>query len=172
MKYLLENTHSKRLSFRRIEEKDFDDWLPFFSNEEAIKYYPFPKSASNEQLCREWLDRQFKRYKEESGGFNALINEEGSMVGHCGLLVQEVDVISELEIGYALLPEFWGMGYAIEAAKHCKSEAQKNKWAKTLISIIHPKNIPSIRVAQKNGMAFEKYTTFKTIPVGIWRTDI
>ena len=64
-------------------------------------------------------DRQFKRYEVDSGGFNALIDKNsGMMVGHCGLLLQEIDGIQEFEIGYTLLPEFWGMGFAIEAATY------------------------------------------------------
>ena len=91
------------------------------------------------------------------------------MVGHCGLLIQEIDGIQELEIGYALLPEFWGTGFAIEAARHCKQSAFKNGWSKSLISIITPENIPSQNVAKKNGLSFEKYSTYMDYEVMIFR---
>ncbi|MBS1577911.1 MAG: GNAT family N-acetyltransferase, partial [Bacteroidetes bacterium] len=64
---------------------------------------------------------------------NALIEKEsGRLIGHCGLLVQTVDNITELEIAYSLLPEFWNKGYATEAASKCRDYAFENDFSDSL----------------------------------------
>ena len=101
---------------------------------------------------------------------NALIlKETGELVGICGLLVQVVDDVEELEIGYSVLPKFWLQGYAFEAAQKCKEYAFVNKFSDSLISIIHVDNIPSQKVALKNGMYLDKTTDYKDNPVHIFR---
>jgi len=169
MKYLLLNKQSERIQFRPIEEVDFDDWLPFFHNEHVKNIFKFPDS-SPEELCIQWFERQFFRYENDLGGFNALIDKTtGKLLGHCGLLIQEIDNITELEIGYSLLPDYWGKGYALEAAKFCKDSAFENQWAKSLISIITHENKSSISVAKRNGLEYEKDSVYKGFDVGIWR---
>jgi len=84
-------------------------------------------------------------------------------------LVQEVDGIQELEIGYTIIPAYWNQGYATEAARKCKEFAFENNFADSIISIIHVENIRSEMVARKNGMQLDKTTSFKGFPVNIFR---
>lgn len=103
---------------------------------------------------------------------NALIAKKTkSFIGLCGVLVQVVDNKRELEIGYSILPEHWRKGYAIEAAEKCKVYAFENNWAGSLISIIHVDNVPSQKVALKNGMFLDKKTVYKDNPVYIFRVN-
>jgi ribosomal-protein-alanine N-acetyltransferase len=77
----------------------------------------------------------------------------GTLVGYCGLLVQTVDGLPELEIGYLLLPAHWGQGYATEAA----------------FSLT---NVASQRVALNLGMHVEKVTWYADNEVSIFRVAI
>ena len=56
------------------------------------------------------------------------------------------------EIGYVFDDEYWGLGYATEAAKACKKYGFEVMGAAELFSIIRGNNLPSIRVAERNGM--------------------
>ncbi|MEM7485575.1 MAG: GNAT family N-acetyltransferase [Bacteroidota bacterium] len=170
-KYLLENETTERLLFRKVTPADFDHWLPFYHNPLSTKYWdglePEPIKA-----CTEQFDRIFERYEMNLGGMNALISKDiERLVGLCGLLVQHVDGTEELEIGYSILPNFWLQGFAFEAAQKCKDYAFKNHFAPSLISIIHIDNIPSRKVAEKNGMFLDKTTTYKDNPVHIFRVN-
>ncbi|MDF0706567.1 GNAT family N-acetyltransferase [Flagellimonas okinawensis] len=168
-KYLLENQSSERLVFRRLKPSDFEDWLPFYHDPRSTQYWEGLPTDPIE-ACKTQFDRIFERYKNNLGGMNALISKEsGELVGICGLLVQSVDDIQELEIGYSVLPTFWRQGFAFEAAKKCKEVAFKNNFAKSLISIIHVDNLPSQKVALKNGMLLDKTTIYKNNPVHIFR---
>lgn len=168
MNYLLEGQETERLYFRKVLASDFNDWLPFHQEPLSSQFWDglpiYPEVA-----CREQFNRAFERYEQGLGGMNALIcKNEGVLIGLCGLLVQEVDEVRELEIGYSILPQYWQQGFAFEAAQKCKQYAFSQRWASHLISIIHIDNIPSQRVALKNGMLLEKTTTYKNNPVHIF----
>ncbi|MFM8743479.1 MAG: GNAT family N-acetyltransferase [Cytophagales bacterium] len=169
MKFLLLKNQTTRLQFRKISFTDFDAWLKFFAHPETSKHWVEEKESPR-VACEKWYARQFERYSNGLGGMNALIEKStGKLVGHAGLLLQHVDGITELEVGYSLLPEFWGNGYAIEAAQKCKQVAFQNRYAPSLISIISLTNTPSQKVACKNGMYIEKQTVYKSNTVYIFR---
>ena len=118
--FSLEGQETERLVFRKLSEEDFDSWLEFCKFHDSLIYV-----FSQEQLkvedpierCRIWFDRVFNCYNNELGGMNALIDKDtGAFVGQCGLLVQTIDGVEELEIGYSIMPVFRGKGYASEAA--------------------------------------------------------
>ena len=118
MKYLLEEQQSERLNFRTLEETDFEWWMEFSSHPDATRYFDFSVNIIPEEFCKLWFTKVFDRYKNDLGGHNVLIEKiTGKPVGMCGLLVQEVDGMTELEIGYSLHPSFMGKGYATEASK-------------------------------------------------------
>ncbi len=101
---------------------------------------------------------------------NALISKEsGKLIGNCRLLIQNVDKISELEIGYSLLPEFWNKGLATEAAKKCRDYAFEKNVSNSIISIISFTNKSSEMVAIKNGMKADKLTAYNGNKVTIYR---
>jgi RimJ/RimL family protein N-acetyltransferase len=174
-KYSLEGQETERLLFRRITEQDFDTWLAFCTYPDSLKYV-----FSQEQLkvedpierCRIWFNRVFNRYENGLGGMNALIDKQtGEFVGQCGLLIQTIDDVEELEIGYSLMPAFRGKGYAIEAARNCKEFAFENNYAQSLISVIVPENAASIKVAINNGMQLDKTTVSNGDMVNIYRIN-
>ena len=172
MKYLLEGEESERLLYRKLVESDFEAWLPFHQDPSSMQYWSGPVEEP-EVACRKWFNKVFYRYDNNLGGHNVLIEKEsGRLVGMCGLLIQTVDDLEELEIGYSLVPEFRKMGFASEAAIKCREYAAQHGLRESIISIIHEDNIPSKKVALKNGMHLDKTTTFKGIPVEIYRVNL
>jgi [ribosomal protein S5]-alanine N-acetyltransferase len=170
MKYILENQETVRLKFRLLQPGDFETWIDLFKNEVASRFLGLIKIPTPEERCKEWFKRIQHRYDNDLGGMNVLIDKEtNTFIGQCGLLVQEVDGIPELEIGYSILPAFWGKGYATEAARKCRDYAFTNNYAESIISIVHIENNKSVKVALKNGMTLEKTTIFKEMPVNVFR---
>lgn len=170
-KLILEGQETARLRFRNVREDDFDTWLQFCEDPSSLQYFWFADGIEDpKEKCRIWFERVFNRYKNELGCLNVLIDKaSGEFVGKCGLLLQTVDDIKELEIGYSMMPQHRQKGYASEAAKYCRDYAFSNNLTDSLISIIHPDNASSANVARKNGMTVDKQTMFNTSPANIFR---
>lgn len=171
MLFLLHHSQTQRLHFEAVDKSQFETWLPFFEDPRTHQHWN-PKISNPTEACNVWYARQQQRYDANLGGMNALIEKHsGKLVGYAGLLIQTVDGITELEIAYSLLPEFWGQGFALEAAAHCRDIAFKNKWRESLISIISITNVPSQRVALKNGLEIAKNTVYSGNDVYIFKID-
>ncbi len=159
MKYLLTGHQTERLSFRLLTPDDFDIWVPLFKEKNVALFLGLDVTLSPTGLCKAWFDKAFNRYENDLGGMNVLIDKQtNQFIGQCGILVQTVDDVERLEVGYSILPKFWNQGYAFEAANTCKNYAFENNFTDSLISVVHIDNIGSEKVAIKNGMTFEKRT--------------
>lgn len=157
MKYLLINQVTKRLKFRLLKQDDFKSWQPLFEIKTVSKYLDLDPTLTPFEMCEFWFDKAFKRYSESTGGMNVLIDKQNNqLIGQCGLLVQTIEQIERIEIGYSILPEFWGKGFATEAAIKCKNYAFENNLTNSLISRVHIENVGSEIVAKNNGMTLEK----------------
>ncbi len=167
--YLLTGEETPRILFRAVLPSDFDLWLPFFEDPASFIHWRADLDSPDKE-CEKWFINQFNRIAENRGGMNALIEKESKkLIGYCGLIVQQVDGLTELEIAYSLLPSFRGKGFATEAAQQCRDFAFKNKFKDSLISIISLTNSESANVARKNGMEVEKQTVYKGNDVNIFR---
>jgi RimJ/RimL family protein N-acetyltransferase len=170
MQYLLTGQESDRLLFRLLEPGDFNTWLPLFTNKAVGKFLGMEHVPTPREQCEKWFELNMDRYNNNLGGMNVLIDKASSQfIGQCGLLVQEVDGMEELEIGYSILPKYWGLGYATEGARKCRDVAFSQSFTDRLISIVHLENSASEKVAIKNGMVKTKETIFKDMPVNIFR---
>lgn len=153
----LDGLTTERLRFRRLTNGDRIWWSSFLDEPEALRYlFMHPGHPTNVST---WFDRTFQRYHEYGTGLMVVEDRStGSALGQCGLLVQEVDGVRELEVGYHFMPTHWGNGYATEAARACMDFATNEGLSFSVISLIHPENARSRAVAFRNGMIFERST--------------
>jgi RimJ/RimL family protein N-acetyltransferase len=173
MSYLLINEETERLTFRKLEKSDFKDWLPLFENKEAGLFLGMDSGLTVRQQCEKWFEKGFYRYENDKGGMNVLVDKKtNKMIGQCGLLVQEIEGKEFIEIGYAILPEYWGKGFASEAAQKCKEFAFENNLRDELISVIHIDNVGSMKVAKRNGMTFfKRMDEYLGMPVHVFKVS-
>ncbi len=75
-------------------------------------------------------------------------------VGMCGLLRREV--LPDVDVGFALLPEHEGCGYASEAAAAVIEFGRATFGLRRVAGITMPANAGSIRVLEKLGLRFER----------------
>ena len=164
---------TERLIIEPLTLRDAAAWCDYFRQNDALKFVGIADDSLDlETKAKQWIERQLWRYKTNQYGLLALRDKtSNALVGQCGLLTQEVDGMEELEIGYHVLPKFWGKGYATEAANLFKQYAFERGLRKSLISIIHVDNVRSQRVAEKNGMSRTVQTAFKGFPVWVYRVN-
>ncbi len=141
---------STRLFLRKMSQSDFNALCKILQDEEVMYAY---EGAFSDKEVQEWLDRQIMRYKTDGFGLYAVIlKESGEMIGQCGLTFQDFNGNQVLEVGYLFQKAYWHKGYATEAARACKEYAFTVLDADEVYSIIRDTNIPSQKVAERNGM--------------------
>ncbi|MDO2441290.1 GNAT family N-acetyltransferase [Enterobacter nematophilus] len=77
-----------------------------------------------------------------------------------------------LEIGWRLVPEHNGQGYATEAAKAIIDYAVERIGATYLVAVADPENIPSQRVMQRLGMTFKAIEQHYDVPCVVYELNI
>lgn len=82
------------------------------------------------------------------------LRESGVAIGMSGLIKR--DALEEVDIGYALLPPYYGQGYAIEAARAVLAHARDTVGLRRLMAITSPGNHASNGLLEKIGMRFER----------------
>ena len=156
-----------RLQFRQYSLDDLETIVPWFTDTEMMRFYGGVRPRED---VEQWLrDRILPAWEELGYGYYVLIlKETGETVGHSGLMHQDVDGTDELEVGYLLQRDYWGRGLATEAAGFFYDYALNSLGRDRIISIIHPDNAASIRVAEKNGLTLEKTTIWREDPAAIY----
>ena len=79
------------------------------------------------------------------------------LIGICGLFRREN--LDDPDIGFALLPEYYGLGFAEEAANAVVSHARDDLGLAYLTAIVSPENTASIRLIEKLGLTFDRSIT-------------
>jgi RimJ/RimL family protein N-acetyltransferase len=88
------------------------------------------------------------------GLFLVSLRSDGTAIGLCGLLKR--DVLEDVDVGYAYLPQFRGRGFAREAAAGVLRFAKDTVGLTRVAAITNPDNERSIRVLEKLDLAYER----------------
>lgn len=88
-------------------------------------------------------------YAQHGYGMWLVENQQGQAIGLCGLIKR--DFLAETDLGYAYLPQYFGVGYAYEAASAVLAYAAAHTELKTLVAIVSPANLASKALLQKLG---------------------
>lgn len=145
---------TNRLILREFCPSDADQLARVLSDPETMRFYPAPYNRTG---VEEWIARNITRYAEDGFGLWAMILKSSEeLIGDCGLTVQSVDGVDEIEIGYHVRGDLWGQGLATEAARASRDYGFERLPADRLISLIRTENRSSCRVAEKNGMTVWK----------------
>ncbi len=170
MKYPI-RLESKRLYTRPLEYSDIEIWNEFIQDEKATRL--FPESMKKPDTASVWIKKQIERYSNNDFGLMALIDKEsGDFIGQCGLLNQNLQTGNEVEIGYHILPKFWGQGFATEASALIKNYGLNELGLKRIVSVINSENIASQKVAKNNGMNIEDRITYRDMPADLWVYEV
>lgn len=139
-----------RLYLRRLDQADFAALCGILQDGQAMYAY---EGAFSDAEVQDWLDRQLARYAQWGFGLWAVIlRQNEALIGQCGLTMQPWKGEQVLEVGYLFNRAYWHKGYATEAAVACKRYAFEKLGADEVCSIVRDTNLPSQKVALRNGM--------------------
>jgi RimJ/RimL family protein N-acetyltransferase len=143
-----------RLVLRRISTHDAEFILRLL-NEPSFLRYIGDRGVRTLEDARGYIAKgPIDSYDRH--GFGLLLvsrKDDGVPIGMCGLLKR--DTLRDVDVGFAFLPEFWGYGYAFEAASAVLSHGKEVLGLGRIVAITSPDNDSSIRVLTKLGMRFE-----------------
>jgi ribosomal-protein-alanine N-acetyltransferase len=165
-----DSLESERLVTRKLTLDDVPAWSEFFTTPETTEFLKVHVLDTPEQSATQWIERQMIRYVNHEYGLQGLFDrKEGHFIGLCGLIRQEVEGHTEIEVGYHVLKRHWGKGYAPEAAKLFLNYGFDHGVSDSLVSLIDINNIKSQRVADKNGLTRGRQARYKDFDVYIYR---
>ncbi|MBB6450657.1 RimJ/RimL family protein N-acetyltransferase [Geomicrobium halophilum] len=145
--------NSERLHFREMVPNDRSSLQTLFSDPVVMR---FSEGTKTKQETEKWINQSMNDYRSFGVGYWIIEKREtGQFVGQCGLRPQKIQGEVRMGFGYLLTRTFWGMGYGKEAAQACRTFSFEHLGLSTLTSLIHPYNLPSIKIAKSLGMKKE-----------------
>ena len=155
-----------RLILRSFREEDVDAMAQLFANPDFMRFSlgVFTERKKTVEFIEKVMDWNRAGIPSQ---FTVVPRGEDAIVGYCGFF-QHAEVPGEIEIGYRLHPDYWNRGLITEAARAVRDHGFADLELPRVISLIHPENIPSRRVAEKNGMDVEKQIMFRGFPTLVY----
>jgi ribosomal-protein-alanine N-acetyltransferase len=145
-----------RLRLREMVEADVHDVYLLNSSPNVMRYLGAerPLSSLDEALTllRERIFPQYQRYGV--GRWAVILKDNGLFIGWCGLKYQPA--ANEYDLGYRFIQNYWGKGYATEAARGVLEYCRQHLIGKRIVGKALLENVGSIRVLEKIGMQFER----------------
>ena len=163
---MFDELETERLKLRMWRENDLDAYADICADPAVMRYLGAGKVMTRHEA---WRSMAFFIGHFHLRGYSHWAVEEkatGAMIGRIGFLNPEG--WPGFEIGWTLARHAWGKGYATEGAKVALQYAFDTLDQPHVISLIHPDNAPSRRVAEKLGQKIEGETEVLTMPVLVY----
>lgn len=148
---------TERLILRPLIKSDAEEIFAMRSDADVMRFIRETQKSRIESV--DWINLVSSRWTSERTGFCAMIEKRGgAFLGWCG--VWRLAETDETEIGYAVAKNFWGKGFASEAARRFLEYAFTELDADKVVAVARPENAASVRVMEKIGMSFVKNGKF------------
>jgi [ribosomal protein S5]-alanine N-acetyltransferase len=151
----------KRLMLRSLTSGDFSFYARLVMDPVVMEY------ITGKGLTFDEAQDRFRRAllaagnQQEAGFFAVIRSDDREPVGVVKLVPIDEN---QAEVGYMLLPEFQGMGYASEALEMLIRLARGICIFDELIGIVDPDNPASIKVLIRQGFTLKRIGTIDDLP--------
>lgn len=143
---------TERLILRHWQDSDLDAFHRLNSDERIMHFFPFRRDRNE---ASEVLIRFRTTIARDGFGWAAVtLRDSGEVIGFAGLarVNFETEFNPAIEIGWRLMPEHWGKGYASEAARSLLSHGFSDLGLDRIVAFAVPANTASTAVMQRIGM--------------------
>ncbi|MEN5233147.1 GNAT family N-acetyltransferase [Sphingobacterium faecium] len=147
----------------KFKSQDFNEYFQLVSDAsvmEMITERAIPMDEARidfEQLMED------NKLNDNFGHFKILTASSNEFVGLAKLVLNEENKV-EAELGYMILPLYWGKGIASHVARKLIGHAKQQESLEKVVAIIDPRNIPSRKILINNGFVSEEFKDFDGLP--------
>jgi ribosomal-protein-alanine N-acetyltransferase len=147
---------TERLILREMTAEDAEDFFRIYNDRKTKKFVV--KTFISLEDVRGQIEKHIENYYKKYGFglWATVLKENNRLIGRCGLLYQEVEGVEDLEVAYLFDSDYWGNGFAAEAAEMLVKLGFQRFGFNRVVAYIDPQNTASIRVAEKVGLKYER----------------
>lgn len=156
---------SERLLFRQFTVDDADLLYQLNSDPEVTRYVHEPPTTKENapDILKNII---LPQYELELGRWAVHLKYMHEFIGWAGL--KYLFDRDEIDLGYRFMKQYWGNGFATEAAGTCISYGFAHLDLNRIVAKAHVHNTASLKVIQKCGMKFIKEDIVDATPVKIF----
>ena len=141
-----------RLILRPITRDDLEALASMNADADVMRYIGYGKPQTLSQT-RIRLNAILDHWDQHGFGLCAVVEKVTlGFIGFCGL--QYLDNTSEIEVGYRLAKQFWGMGFATETGRASVRHGFDELALDRIVAVVQPENVASQRVLEKIGLTY------------------
>lgn len=147
----------------KLSPQDFESFYALTGNEKVMAMITERALSKEEALKKFNYFLQNNELHRSFGSFKVLEVGSSKLLGFAKLEITK-EKPNEAELGYMLLPEFWGKGLGSEIAKYLLEVAKSDPDLKRVYAITDPDNIASRKILLKNGFVSEEVGQIDGLP--------
>jgi len=160
-------TETQRLLIRELTDADLPDFFKLDSNPLVYEYLGYSPGTSMHEasLALNHILAQYQHFGV--GRWAVILKSTQALIGLCGIQFwdeEENNHIHFYDIGYRFFPEYWGHGFATEAAKATVEYAFSLPNITKLVGMVHVNNPNSLDVAGKCGLKTQEIYCWQNQP--------
>jgi len=157
-----------RLLIRPLSPADLPALAGILGDPEVMRYSV--RGVCDAAATGRFLDWCLASYARDGIGPWALVEKGGTdLIGFCGIGQERVGEVEEINLGYRLARSCWGRGLATEAVQAVLSFALGQQARESVVVIVEPEHMASLRVAEKAGFRRYQETRFHGKSVRLYR---
>src|SRR5262245_37459408 len=146
---------TERLVVRWLETDDAPFIVDLLNQPSWLRYIGDRGVKTLDDARRYLLEGPIEMYRRVGFGLYLLEQRDTrEPVGMCGLIKR--DTLDDVDLGFALLPQFWGQGYAFEAADAVLAYGRGAVGLQRIVAICTPDNESSVKLLERLGFRFEQ----------------
>jgi RimJ/RimL family protein N-acetyltransferase len=151
---------TERLTLREFDEGDVPAFY-ILGSDPAITRFTGDGGFTSIEHAREVLcTRPLADYRKYGFGRWACVHKKREeVIGFAGL--KYLEDLQEVDIGYRLLPAYWGVGLTTEAGRAVLDYGFVQLHLEEIIGLVDPENAASVRVLEKLGLAFDRVMQYQ-----------
>lgn len=147
---------TERLRLRELDPHRDAQFMVEVLNEPAfIKYVADRGVRTPADATAYMTEKILPSYAKNGFGFYLVELKDSHLpIGICGLVKR--DALDDVDIGFSTLRQYWGHGYAYEAASALMEHGRQVHRLPRIVGITAPDNRASMNLLQKLGLRYER----------------